>query len=266
MTSSQVLARTPEPGSDGTASRYSLLLTTDTDEVLAAQRLRHQVFAGELGATLPARRPGVDEDRFDAFCDHLLVREDATGEIVGTYRVLPPARARAAGELYADGEFDLAALAPLRPQLVETGRSCVHPDHRSGAVVGLVWTGLGRYMTLTGHRWLVGCASVPLADGGALAASVWHQVRRRHYAPDTRRVHPWRAWDVAPADRRLPLPPLLRGYLRLGAQVCGPPAHDPDFGCADFLVLLDVPGMDRRYARFFGIDEKPAAGGSDGAR
>lgn len=241
-----MLARTPEA-----ASRYSLLLTTDPDEVLAAQRLRHRVFAGELGATLTGPRPGVDEDRFDAFCDHLLVRDDATGDIVGTYRVLPPARARAAGALYCDGEFDLAALGPLRPRLVETGRSCVHPDHRSGAVVGLVWAGLGRYMVLTGNRWVVGCGSVPLADGGALAASVWEQIQRRHLAPEPYRVRPWRPWEAAAGAPRQPIPALLRGYLRLGAWVCGPPAHDPDFGCADFLVLLDVERMDERYQRFF---------------
>ncbi|MGD9526619.1 GNAT family N-acetyltransferase [Pseudonocardia sp.] len=250
MTSSQVLATSPVA-----ATRYSLLLTTDPDEVESAQRLRHRVFADELGATLHTTRPGLDVERFDAFCDHLLVRDDGTGDVVGTYRVLPPARARAAGGLYAEGEFDLSALGPLRPALVETGRSCVDPAHRNGAVVGLVWAGLGRYMVLTGHRWLVGCASVPLADGGALAASVWEQVRRRHLAPADRRVRPHLPWQAPPADRPLPAPPLLRGYLRLGAQVCGPPALDPDFDCADFLVLLDVLAMDERYARFFALGD-----------
>jgi len=248
VTSSQVLARTPEAA----AARYSLLLTTDPAEVLAAQRLRHQVFAGELGAVLDTRRPGVDEDRFDAFCDHLLVREEATGAIVGTYRVLAPARARAAGALYTDGEFDLTALAPLRRRMVETGRTCVHPEHRSGAVVGLVWAGIGRYMVLTGNRWLIGCASVSLGEGGAPAASVWEQARQRHLSPEAYRVRPWQPWQIpaGPAPR-LPVPALLRGYLRLGAWVCGPPAHDPAFGCADFPVLLDVHGIDERYARYF---------------
>lgn len=251
MTSSQVLLQTPRTA----ASRYSLLLTTDLEEVRSAQRLRHRVFAGELGATLHSPEPSLDEDRFDAFCDHLLVREDATGEIVGTYRMLPPARARAVGALYAESEFDLADLAALRPALVETGRSCVHPDHRNGAVVSLVWAGLARYMLLTGNRWLAGCASVALADGGGLAASVWDRVQVGHLSPVTRRVRPYVPWDPTGVVRpeRAPLPPLLRGYLRLGAGVCGPPAHDPDFGCADFLVLLDVDGLDDRYVRFFGI-------------
>ncbi|WP_300007622.1 GNAT family N-acyltransferase [Pseudonocardia sp.] len=247
MTSSQLIAATPPAA----ASRYSLLLTTDDAEVRAAQRLRHRVFSGELGAVLHSPEPGLDVDRFDAFCDHLVVREDVTGEIVGTYRMLPPERARAAGALYAEGEFAIDALDPLRGSLVETGRSCVHPDHRDGAVINLVWAGIARYMLLTGNRWLIGCASVPLADGGGLAASVDERVRAQHLAPERYRVTPHRPWEVATAAGRAPLPPLLRGYLRLGAWVCGAPAHDPDFDCADFPVLLGLDHMDPRYARFF---------------
>lgn len=255
MTSSQVLVRTPH---DAAASRYSLVLTTNSDEVRAAQRLRYRVFAGELGATLHSPEPGLDIDRFDAFCDHLVVREDVSGEIVGTYRMLPPSRAAAAGALYAEGEFALPALDPLRSSLVETGRSCVHPEHRSGAVVGLVWAGLARYMLLTGNRWLVGCGSVALGDGGATAASVWDQVQARHLAPPSYRVRPHHPWDPTVVDgpRRVPLPPLLRGYLRLGAWVCGPPAHDPDFDCADFLVLLGLDHMDARHVKFFMGEER----------
>lgn len=262
----QVIVSTPETA----ARRYSLLLTTDADDVVAAQMLRHRVFAGELGATLDTTVPGRDTDRFDDFCDHLVVREDATGEIVGTYRMLPPQRARAAGGLYTDGEFDLTRLDPLRPSLVETGRSCVHPDHRAGAVVGLVWAGIARYMLLTGHRWLIGCASVPLADGGLRAAGVWDTVRARHLAPEEHRTVPRHAWDpaAAPPHRTTTMPPLLRGYLRLGARVCGPPAHDPDFGVADFPVLLGMDHLDQRYLRFFlGEAAGPgtAAGASAGA-
>jgi putative hemolysin len=244
VTSSQVLVQSPSTTSD----RYSLLLSTEPAVVDAAQRLRHRIFAGELGATLP--HPFLDRDRFDAHCDHLVVREDATGEIVGTYRMLPPDRARAAGALYAESEFAIDALAPLRPSLVETGRSCVHPDHRNGAVIGLVWAGLARYMLLTGNRWLVGCASVPLSDGGGQAAEVWRQVQARHLGPEDRRVTPRNPWQpVEPVKQGLP--PLLRGYLRLGAKVCGAPALDPDFDCADFLILLDVEQLDQRYLRFF---------------
>jgi len=219
--------------------------------VRAAQRLRHQVFAEEMGANLRSVRNGHDVDEFDDLCDHLVVREDRTGEIVGTYRMLPPGRT--AGGLYAQTEFDLAELSPLLPSLVETGRSCVHPAHRSGAVIALVWAGLARYMLLSGNKWLAGCASVPLADGGSHAAGVWRQVRDKHLAPEGFRVTPLRPWDTESAEpsRRPVLPPLLRGYLRLGAWACGHPAHDPDFGVADLFVLLSMDRVDQRYLKFF---------------
>jgi putative hemolysin len=180
------------------------------------------------------------------------VREDHTGEIVGCYRMLPPERVAAAGMLYAETEFDLRSLGDLRGALVETGRSCVHPDHRTGAVVSLVWAGIARYLLLSGHRWLAGCASVSLSDGGTLAAGVWQTVRDRHHAPPQYRVRPLRPWDPSgvAAPARMTVPPLLRGYLRLGAWVCGPPAHDADFGVADLFVLLGLDRIDQRYLSY----------------
>jgi putative hemolysin len=251
MTQPQLLVSTGDAASD--APRYSLLVARDSDEVVAAQRLRHQVFAAEMGAVLHSSVPGHDVDYFDEFCDHLVVRDDRTGDIVGTYRMLPPERAAEAGRLYSDGEFDLSALDPLRPSLVETGRSCVHPDHRNGAVVSLVWAGIARYMLLSGHSWLIGCASVPLHDGGSFAAGVWDVVQAKHHAPDEYRVTPLTPWDVDPVPRpaKTVLPPLLKGYLRLGAWVCGRPALDADFGVADLPVLLGMERVDQRYLKFF---------------
>jgi putative hemolysin len=233
------------------AATYTLTCTREPTEVRAAQRLRHRVFAGELGASLPSTGTGLDVDEFDEHCDHLIVRDDRTGEAVGTYRLLPPGRT---DRLYSDTEFDLAALAHLRGDLVEVGRSCVHPDHRTGAVINLVWAGIARYLALTGHRWLAGCASVPLSDGGANAALVWRLVEGKHLAPSEMRVRPHRPWPVpeAPEGGRVAVPPLLRGYLRLGAWVCGPPAHDPDFGVADLFVVLHLDRTDPRYLRHFG--------------
>ncbi|GAA4805143.1 GNAT family N-acetyltransferase [Actinomycetospora chlora] len=265
---------TAEPIAEPTAvaGRYSLLLTRDPEHVAAAQRLRHRVFAGEQGArpaasdaiALAAAADGRDADAFDAHCDHLVVREDATGEIVGTYRMLTPEGARGAGRLYADTEFDLAALDALRGDVVEVGRSCVHPAHRHGVVLSLVWAGIGRYMTLTGLRYVVGCASVPLTPDGALSGGVWSLVASRHLAPAARRVRPWREAPIAAHDPDAPgaaraaragLPPLLRGYLRLGAEIGGVPALDPDFGVADLFVLLDHRAIDPRWRRYlFGED------------
>ncbi|MFC5137384.1 GNAT family N-acetyltransferase [Actinomycetospora rhizophila] len=249
------------------AGRYSLLLTREPGHVAAAQRLRHRVFAGEQGArpapddalALAAAAQGRDADAFDAHCDHLVVRDDAGGEIVGTYRMLTPAGARAAGGLYADTEFDLSALDGLRDEIVEVGRSCVHPDHRHGVVLSLVWAGILRYMVLSGRRWVVGCASVPLTADGAMPGGAWSLVASQHLAPAARRVRPWREAPVAAHEPEAPgarraaragLPPLLRGYLRLGAEIGGVPALDPDFGVADLFVLLDHTAIDPRWRRY----------------
>ncbi len=248
---------TTQPGDTTATPRYSIMVAATVDEVEAAQRLRHRVFADEMGARLHTSRTGLDVDPFDEHCDHLVVRDDRTGETVGTYRMLPPHRAAAAGGFYSDGEFDLTSLAPLREMLVETGRSCVHPDHRNGAVINLMWTGIARYLHLHGHRWLAGCASVPLASGCGSAEAVWAVVSGKHLSPPRLRVTPHRPYRLGakPTEDRAQLlaavPPLLRGYLRLGAWVCGEPAHDPDFDVADFFVLLSLDRVDPRYLRHF---------------
>ncbi len=248
-------------GSAGPAPRYTLLLTTDATLIEAAQRLRHEVFTAEPGFALTGSADGLDADRFDEHCDHLLVREDVTGEIVGCYRMLPPAGAVAAGSLYSAIEFDVRALDPLRPGLVEMGRAVVRSDHRSGAVVLLMWAGILAYLDRCGYDYVTGCVSVPVhgPDGyppGAQIREVRDFVRRCHAAPALYTVHPYRPVtvggkgldDIEPPER-LAVPPLMRGYLRLGAQVCGEPAHDPDFGVGDFPVLLDKRRADTRYLR-----------------
>ncbi|MFJ7592443.1 GNAT family N-acetyltransferase [Streptomyces sp. NPDC097617] len=243
----------PAAGAPSEGPRYAVRLARDEDEVRAAQRLRHQVFAGELGARLDGPEPGLDADAFDAYCDHLLVIDEEAEQVVGTYRLLPPERAAVAGRLYSEGEFDLSALAPIRPDLVEVGRSCVHPDHRNGAVIALIWAGLAHYMDRTGHNWLAGCCSVPLADGGILAAATRETALTRSLAPEEYRVTPHLPWSpegIAFPDR-MELPPLLRGYLRLGAWVCGEPASDVEFGCADLYVLLSLRRTNPRYLKHF---------------
>ena len=233
-------------------SGYTLLIAEDASDVAAAQRLRHRVFADEFGATPDSAVPGHDVDYFDDFCDHLIIRDNATNDVVGTYRLLRPEQAAGAGRRYGDDEFDLSPLRALRGQLVEAGRSCVDPAHRSGAVVNLMWAGIARYLHLHGLRWLGGCASVSLADGGMTAAGVRTRVNARHLAPPAWRVTPHRPW-AGPGEcaRQIPPPALLRGYLRLGAWVCGEPAHDPQFNVADFYVLFSMDRLDARYRRHF---------------
>lgn len=260
MSAVSVLIAAEHPRTTDTP-RYSLLVSTDPDLITAAQRLRHDVFTSEPGFALAGAVDGRDADRFDEFCDHLLVREDTSGELVGCYRMLPPPGAIAAGCLYSATEFDVGALDPLRPSLVEMGRAVVRRDHRNGGVVLLMWAGILAYLDRCGYDYVTGCVSVPVAGvpgepPGTRVRGVRDFVRRRHAAPEAYTVRPYRPVvvdgrgldDIAPPER-VTLPPLMRGYLRLGAQVCGDPAHDPDFGVGDFPALLDKRDADTRYLR-----------------
>jgi len=229
----------------GIDTRYRLVVSSDREHRLAAQRLRHAVFSAEPGF---AMHGDTDADRFDEFCDHLLVRDESTGRYVGCYRMLPPDAAVAAGGYYTETEFDLTEFASLRPRLVEMGRACVDRDHRNGAVLPLMWAGVLRYLRLTGHVWLIGCVSVPMGGEGENVRAVRDVLRDRHAGPVVARPHrPVPGLETLPAPDRAVLPPLLRGYLRLGATICGDPAHDPDFEVADFVALLGLHEADERY-------------------
>jgi putative hemolysin len=233
------------------ASRYHVSLAVDDSEIREAQRLRHKVFVEEMGARLSSILPGHDIDLYDPFCDHLLVRDMTDGKVVGTYRILPPDAAKSVGSYYAEQEFDITRLNFLRPRMAELGRSCVHPAHRSGAVLARLWMGLADYMTRYGSEYFIGCASISMADGGHIAASVHRQVTARHQAPIEWHVTPRYRLPVESLDdgQNAALPPLIKGYTRLGAMICGEPAWDPDFNTADLLMLLPMAQLNRSYAQ-----------------
>jgi putative hemolysin len=233
-------------------------LARSSADVEEAQRLRFKVFAEEMGAKLDSDTGGegtdIDVDAFDAWCDHLIVRDADTLRVVGTYRILPPHRARELGRLYSESEFDLSRLAHLRPSMIEVGRSCVHRDYRSGSTILMLWAGLAAYMKSGGYRHLIGCASAPLADGGRQAASLRDELQK--YLTDAEyRVFPRLAFPHERIERAATseMPPLIKGYLRLGARVCGEPAWDPDFNTADFLIWLSLDHLNARYARHFDL-------------
>ena len=243
----------PTPGRGG----VSVAWARHQDEVRQAQRLRYDVFAGEMGARLATRLDGHDIDRFDDYCEHLLVRDLETGTVIGTYRVLPPAQAVRAGSTYSDTEFDLSNLDALRPHMVELGRSCVHADHRHGGVILALWTALGEFMTRNRLDTMVGCASIPMLHNGMVtgdaAASIWRQLREKHLAEPRLQVVPRLPLPVERLDTSLQVEPpaLIKGYLRLGAKVLGAPAWDPDFNSADLPMLMRIADLPERYRRHF---------------
>ncbi|BBP02762.1 hypothetical protein TPL01_01940 [Sulfuriferula plumbiphila] len=233
--------------------RLCVSLARASGEVREAQRLRYKVFAEEMGARLASREAGLDEDVFDAYCDHLLVRDNGSGEVIGTYRILPPHRARQIGGYYSEQEFDFTRLAHLRPGMVEIGRSCVHPDYRGGAVITLLWSGLADYLRARDYSYLIGCASVSMDDGGHTAASLYNTLAQTRLAPVEWHVFPRNPLALGQLDgsRQVAIPPLIKGYLRVGAYVCGEPAWDADFNTADLMLLLSIKQMNQLYARHF---------------
>jgi putative hemolysin len=220
-------------------------------EVREAQRLRYRVFALEMGARVPSQRHGLYADEFDAFCDHLLVREPGGGTVIGTYRVLAGRQAQAAGGLYSDEAFDLAPLERWRPHLAELGRACVDARHRHGGVILALWRALAQYMVEHELSTMVGCCSIPLTDGGRTASALWRRLSRTHLVEPALQVQPKLPFPVHLLDssREIEAPALLKGYLRLGAKVLGAPAWDPDFGCADLPLLLQLDDIAPRYGR-----------------
>lgn len=242
-----------------TGPRYSLIVSTEAEHREAAQRLRRRVFASEPGFTLPADSGDLDADRFDEFCDHLLVYDRGLEEPVGCYRMLTADSALDAGGYYTATEFDLTALDPHGLRAVEMGRACVEARHRSGTVLTLMWAGILKYLETTGHDHVFGCVSVPMRTGESdpIASNVRgvRDLVLSRYAHDAhRRVIPRNPVvaegvpldGIAPPGRAV-VPPLMRGYLRLGARICGEPAHDPDFGVADFVAILGLHDADIRY-------------------
>jgi len=231
------------------------------DEVREAQKLRHNVFAGEMGAVLPNTVPGHDVDLFDDFCEHLLVRDTASRQVIGTYRVLTPAQAKRVGSTYSDTEFDLTRLRNVRERMVELGRSCVHRDHRHGGVIMALWGALAGFMVRNQLDTMIGCASIPMqhegphgmVGGGHAAASIWRQLRDSHLAPIDCHVRPRLPLPIDQLDDTLDVDPpaLIKGYLRLGAKVMGPPAWDPDFNAADLPMIMRISDLPSRYRKHF---------------
>ncbi len=249
--SSDVASRLPAEGGVEVAWARHL------DEVREAQRLRFDVFASEMGARLNTSVAGHDVDLFDEYCEHLLVRDTATRQVIGTYRVLTPAQARRVGGTYSDTEFDLTRLRTLRSRMVELGRSCVHPDYRHGGVIMALWSALADFMVRNQLDTMIGCASIPMLHNGVVsgdaAASIWRQVQASHLAPIEFHVRPRLPLPVDQLDGSLEIEPpaLIKGYLRLGARVLGAPAWDPDFNSADLPMLMRIADLPSRYRKHF---------------
>ncbi len=249
------------------AGHLEVRLAASEAEIAAAQALRYAIFYDEMGAqpTPAMARARRDYDPYDFVCDHLLVIDHGeTPRVVGTYRLLRQDVAEASGGFYSAGEFDLSALiaqsGPGR-QLLELGRSCVAPEWRTSATISLLWRGIASYLGQHGIGHLFGCASLHGADPLLHAAELSY-LHHHHLAPPHLRataLPPHRVemnrLDAAAIDARAAaraLPPLLKGYLRVGAMVGDGGFVDHPFNTVDVFVVMPVDRITSRYASRFG--------------
>jgi len=236
-----------------------LRLASSRSEKIEAQRLRFEVFNLELRLGLTSSlASGLDQDAHDGHCDHLLVVDTDRDCLVGTYRLLSFDRVPSFG-FYSESEFDLTNVKRSGLRLLELGRSCVALEYRDGRVISLLFRGIAEYLRRTDADALMGCTSIHGTDLPELA-SIHEMLSRRFLSDPGLRVTPRRGFDVPPPPRGArvdetstfrSLPPLFRGYLRMGAKVCGPPAYDRQFGTTDYFVLARALDIVARYSRRF---------------
>lgn len=234
---------------------FRLSLAQNMDDLLACQRLRYQIFNCELSEGLArSHDSGLDRDEFDLICDHLMVEDAATGMLVGTYRMQTGYRAQGNLGFYSAQLFDLAPFEPLRGEILELGRACVHHDYRNTTALFLLWKGIASYATLCNARYLIGCSSLSSQDQDE-GLALYHSLSDKYLAEPALRTQPHPAHRCIPT-RELVLPPrtprLFRAYLEISGRICGPPAIDPEFRTIDFLTLVDLHRIpDRLRERYF---------------
>lgn len=256
----------------GRIGQLEVRLAREAEEINAAQAVRFRVFQQELGARLPAitAQEERDADRFDAVCDHLLVIDTEVAgpvedRVVGTYRLLPQERAAMAGGFYSEDEFELNRLIERHHgrRFLELGRSCVLPAYRSRRTIELLWQGIWAYCRRYGFDVMTGCASfpgtVPAAHAQALSYLA-HFCRAEEPWSVRARAHRYICMDLMPPEAvearsaLSAMPPLIKGYLRLGARFGEGCVIDRDFGTTDVLVVLPVETISQRYIAHYGAE------------
>ncbi len=249
--------------------KLEVRLATTIAELDAAMRLRFEVFNLELQeGLLSSYERGYDTDAYDAYCDHLIVKDLELCEVVGTYRLLRQTVANKNIGFYSENEFDLSqlklAVGSAGGELLELGRSCIAQTHRSFSTINLLWNAITRYAADRGISHLFGCGSLHLADLEQVRR-VYGYLKAKHFAPEKYRVYPLAncrmsvgedsAGESNARETMKLISPILKGYLRTGAVVCGAPAYDEEFGTADVLVLMEMTNLARRYSQHYTVEK-----------
>ncbi|WP_348765857.1 GNAT family N-acyltransferase [uncultured Salinisphaera sp.] len=246
-------ATTTKQAAQERGARFYYSFARTQNEIDDSLALRYRVFVQEMGAQATLAGSGLEADAMDAFCLHLLVRDARDGRAVASTRVLTHEAAVAAGGFYSSSEFELDAVLACQGRFLEIGRTCVAEEYRRSPAMAVLWSGIADLIRADRYDHLIGCASIDLRDGLALAHATYRQIWARQPAERHRCVRPRLALPPAeaPLDRAVRLPPLIKAYLRVGACVGGPPCYDPDFNVADVFMHLDLNRLTPRYARHF---------------
>ena len=254
MPTNAVLVQDCESLATSTPS-FRLSLAQNMDDLAACQRLRYLVFNCELGEGLTdSHGSGLDRDRFDLICDHLMVHDTVSGRLVGTYRMQTGYRAKGNLGYYSEQLFDFAPFESLRGEILELGRACVHEDYRNTTALFMLWKGIASYAALCNARYLVGCSSITSQNEGE-GMALYGELREKYLVEPSLRTAPKPALQCRETSSSLvsPRPPrLFRAYLDISARLCGPPAIDREFRTIDFLTVLDLQAIPERVrSRFF---------------
>ncbi len=254
---------------DVRSNALHLRLAETEEEVAAAQALRYRIFCQEMSAKATAEMVAAsrDFDAFDEYCDHMVVFDGARGAgpeaIIGTYRLLRREAAQRCGRFYTAGEYDIANLVAFPGEVLELGRSCIEADHRNGGTMQLLWHGIAEYVLTHDVGLMFGCASLPGVEPEALAVPLSY-LYHHHLAPPALRARalPERRvamnvippQDISPRRALHMLPPLIKGYLRLGGFVGDGAVVDHDFGTTDVCVVVKTELVTDRYLRHYERD------------
>ncbi len=246
------------------SEHFLIKIAQDREEIESAQRLRYQIFNLEQGRGLKnVDKYGIDFDEFDEYCLHLLAIEKCSKKVVGTYRAHLGCIANSAKGFYSSREYELHGLYKLADKCLELGRTCVDPEHRSGSTIALLWGGITELLVRANLTYMLGCVSLEERDprtGWAVYEYLLRKglVCKKFFAiprPGFKlaRPHPHEIEKVLADETALKriIPPLFKGYLRLGALICGEPALDREFGTTDFFILVDINKVPIRYKRHF---------------
>jgi putative hemolysin len=234
---------------------FRLSLAQNMDDLLACQRLRYQVFNCELGEGLAdSTRLGLDRDRFDLICDHLMVHDASSGKLVGTYRMQTGYRAKGNLGYYGEQLFDFGPFESIRGEILELGRACVDEAYRNTTALFMLWKGIASYASLCSARYLIGCSSITSQDENE-GIALYQVLKDKYLAEPALRTRPRPACACTATRTTIepPRPPrLFRAYLDISARLCGPPAIDREFQTIDFLTLVDLQRVPERVrTRFF---------------